>query len=189
MYKNFGEAIRRAVFQVVSITTTTGYVTADFDRWPSLAKGVLFILMFVGGCAGSTGGSMKQIRVLILIKKVKQSLVQLIFPSAIVSSKIGKQAVSQDAMDGVLNFFLMYICLFIVFTLSMLAIGLDLISAVASVAATIGNIGPGLGSVGAAENYAFLPDIGKFILCISMLLGRLELFTILVLFLPSTWRK
>lgn len=189
VYQNLGESIRRAIFQVVSITTTTGYVTADFDRWTPISKGILFVLMFIGGCAGSTGGAMKQIRLLVLIKKIRQSMRKLIFPQAIIPIRLGKNSISDDDLMGILSFFLVYIGTFVVFTLIMLAFNLDLVSAAASVAATLGNIGPGFGLVGASKNYAFLCDGAKFILSLSMLIGRLELFTFLILIFPATWKK
>lgn len=185
----FGETIRYALFQVVSITTTTGYVTADFNTWPALAKGILFFLMFTGGCAGSTGGGIKHIRIIIMLKKAAQSLKQMLHPQAVIPVRLGNKVIPQDVVSGITNFFLLYVFLFVGFTLIMLGMGLDLVSAASAVAATLGNIGPGLGMVGAVENYAFLPDIGKLVLVLSMILGRLEIFTVLVLFLPSAWRK
>ncbi|MDI6794197.1 MAG: potassium transporter TrkG [bacterium] len=186
---SLGEAIRYALFQVVSLGTTTGFMTADFDTWPPLAKGILFLLLFTGGCAGSTSGAIKQVRIIILLKKAYQSLRQMLHPQAVIPLRLGDKVIPPDVISGITNFFLLYLFLFVAFTLILLGLGLDLVSAASAIAATMGGVGPGLGLVGPAENYAFLPDIGKIVLVLSMILGRLEIFTVLVLFLPSAWRK
>jgi len=182
------ETIRAAAFQVVSITTTTGYMTADYEQWPVFTKIILFILMFVGGCAGSTGGSIKVGRLLILIKHTSVEIFRLIHPRSIKYLKIGNKTVQDWIVINVLQFFFLYIMIFFIGTAIMAALGLDIIEAMTSVSATIGNVGPGLGEVGPAGNYAGVPLAGKWVLSFLMLLGRLEIFTVLVLFLPEVWK-
>jgi len=181
-------ALRLASFQAVSITTTTGYSTADFDQWPHLARTVLFVLMFTGGGAGSTGGSIKHVRILLLVKAAVAELSKLIHPHAVIQVRLGGKPVSQGVLAGVTSSVFLYLGIFALGSVVMACLGLDLVSAVASVAATLGNIGPGFGSVGAARNYAHVPDIGKWLLSGFMLVGRLELYTVLVLLVPRFWK-
>ena len=189
VFDSFGTALRYAAFQVVSITTTTGYGTFDFEQWPALSQFILLILMFFGGCAGSTGGGMKHVRLLLLIKQGYVEIKRLILPHAVLPVKLGDRVVPQEVMTNILGFFFLFIGIFAMVTCIMAALGLDLISAAAATIATMGNIGPGLGSVGPIDNYTRVPTLGKFILCFCMLLGRLELYTVLVLFAPELWRK
>ncbi len=189
VYDGFFSSIRYAVFQVVSITTTTGYTTANFDAWPSFSRGLLLMLMFVGGCAGSTGGAMKNIRVMIMLKKGYLELFHMIKPNAVLPVRVGKDPVSKQIVSEVMGFFLLYMLLFVLASLFMMFIGIELVTAITSVAATIGNIGPGLNMVGATQNYAWVPIPGKCVLTACMLLGRLELFTVLVLLVPAFWRE
>src|SRR6056297_1892244 len=189
IYHSFLSALRYATFQVVSITTTTGFVTADYDQWPSLTKIILLILMFVGGCAGSTGGAIKNIRILILLKKASREFQKILHPRAITAIHIGDKKISDEVVNNITSFFLLYVIIFVICTFIMAALGLDMISAIASVAATLGNVGPGLGLVGPTQNYAFIPDLGKIVLCFCMLLGRLEIYTVLILVVPEFWRK
>ncbi len=180
---------RDSVFQVVSITTTTGYATADFDTWAPLNRMMLLALMFVGGCAGSTGGGMKVIRLLLLLKHGKTELKKLLHPRAIVVVKLSRIRVRPEVMLNVLGFFSLYIALFLFFSFAMAGLGLDVLTASSSVAATLGNIGPGLAGVGPMENFSAIPAAGKWLLSLCMLLGRLEVFTVIVLFMPEVWRK
>ena len=189
VFESFGTALRYASFQVVSIITTTGYGTFDFEQWPALSQFLLVLLMFFGGCAGSTGGGMKHIRLLILIKQGYVEIKRLILPHAVLPIKLGDRVVPQEVMTNILGFFFLFIGIFAIVTCIMAALGLDLISAAAATIATMGNIGPGLGSVGPIDNYAHIPTLGKFILSFCMLLGRLELYTVLVLFAPELWRR
>jgi len=182
-------ALRQACFQVVSIMTTTGYATADFNGWSLLSGAVLVTLMFIGGCSGSTGGSIKVGRILIMLKQCKLELHKTIHPRAIMNAKIDGKIVNPEVMVNVLQFFFIYISVAFISTVIMAAMGLDLVSALTSVAATLCNVGPGLGKVGPAENYSFIPVAGKYYLSFLMLLGRLELYTVLVLFVPSFWKK
>lgn len=188
-YKSIWSSFRYAAFQVVSINTTTGFTTQDFDLWPPLSRGILLLLMFIGGCAGSTAGAMKNMRILILLKKGYQELLRLVRPRAVIPVRLGGKPVQETVIAGITGFFILYILLFLISSLILMELGVDMVSSVAATAATIGNVGPGLGLVGASQNYAFLPPVAKAILCLNMLLGRLEIYTVLVLLLPSTWRK
>jgi len=188
-YASLSDALRYSAFQVVSILTTTGFVTADFERWPAYAQLLLLVLMFIGGCAGSTGGGMKNIRVLLLARQAKAEILRLLHPRAVIVPRVGGKVVEREAMNSVAVFFFVYMTLFVGASLVMAGMGLDLVSAISSVAATLGNIGPGLGIVGPMDNYAAVPQAGKWVLSLCMLLGRLELFTVLMLFVPGTWRK
>jgi len=183
------KAFRDSLFQVVSIVTTTGYITDDYLLWPNMVWFILILLMFVGGMAGSTGGGIKVIRQLLLFKNSSQELKRLIHPNAIIPVRLNGKAVPQDIIFKVMAFFLLYIIIFAFGTLIMSFMGLDFESALGASAATIGNIGPGIGSVGPVGNYAFIPMAGKWVLSFLMLLGRLELFTVLILFSAAFWKK
>jgi trk system potassium uptake protein TrkH len=188
-YETLSDSFRYGAFQVVSILTTTGYVTSDYELWPFFVQYLLLFLMFVGGCAGSTGGGIKNMRIMVLMKHVGAELKRLLHPKAIFTVRIGGRVLEREVISSVTAFFVMYIGLFSLAAMVMAALGLDVLTAVASVAATIGNIGPGLGSVGPAENYAHIPVAGKWVLSFCMLLGRLEIYTVMMLFLPGTWRR
>lgn len=188
-YGNVLEALRFAAFQVVSILTTTGFVTADYERWPFYTQMLLFLFMFIGGCAGSTGGGMKNIRIMVVLKQVRQELFRLLHPRAVIPLRVGGTLVGRDVIGSITCFFVLYVGLFALFSVIMGALGLDVMTAMASVAATLGNIGPGLGGVGPTDNYAAIPAVGKWVLSLCMLLGRLEIFTVLMLFLPGTWSR
>jgi len=182
------EAMRASAFQVVSIMTTTGYATQNFDLWPDFSKLILLLLMFFGGCAGSTGGGMKQMRILILFKYCVRELTCIIHPKAVVPVKIDGRAVPDKVLRNILGFSFMYIGLFIFGSLFMTFLGLDVITAASSVAATLGNIGPGFATVGPASTFSELPQLGKLLLSFMMLMGRLELFTVILCFTPGFWR-
>lgn len=183
------QIFRDVLFQVVSILTTTGFVTSDYLLWPSMLWLIIFLLMFIGGSAGSTGGGIKIIRQLMLIKNSALELKRLIHPQAIIPVKLNRKSVPKDIVSKIMAFFLIYMMIFAFGTLVMSIIGLDFESAIGSTAATLGNIGPGLGLVGPTGNYAAIPDFGKWFLSFLMLLGRLELFTVLIIFAPAFWRK
>lgn len=188
-YDSVGNSIRYASFQVMSITSTTGYGTADFEMWPALSQFILLTLMFYGGCAGSTGGGMKQLRFLLLIKQSGAEIKRLIFPHALLPVRVNDRVVPSEVLTHVLGFFFFFIGIFAIVTCIMATLGLDLISAAGCTIATMGNIGPGLGSVGPVDNYAHIATAGKFILTFCMLLGRLEIYTVLILFSPNFWKK
>lgn len=187
--ENLEKAFRDALFQVVSIITTTGYVSADYLLWPSLLWLIIFLLMFVGGSAGSTGGGIKVVRQLLLFKNSGMELKRLVHPHAIIPVKFNGKAVQQDIIYKVMAFFLIYVIIFAFGTLIMSFLGLDFESAIGAAAATLGNIGPGIGDVGPTANYAAISPGGKWFLTFLMLLGRLELFTVLIILTPSFWRR
>jgi trk system potassium uptake protein TrkH len=182
-------SFRHAVFQVVSITTTTGYVTSDYLQWTPFLTVIIFMLMFIGGSAGSTGGGIKIIRIGLLIKNSYLELKRLLHPNAIIPVRMNKKSIDQQIITNVLAFVVIYMTITGISTIVVSSLGYDLNSSLGAVAASLGNIGPGIGAVGPVENYAHLPGFGKWFLSFLMLLGRLELFTILVLFSPAFWRK
>ncbi|MCB0281492.1 MAG: TrkH family potassium uptake protein [Calditrichae bacterium] len=186
---DFALSFRQAFFQVVSIITTTGYGTADYEQWSSMSRMILLILMFFGGCAGSTGGGLKIIRSLILIKFSLNEIKRLIHPQAVLPVRIGKIVVQRDIITNVAGFYLFYVTLFVFGVLFMNVLGLDIETALGGVAATIGNIGPALGDLGPTDNYSFIPDVGKWFMSFLMLVGRLEIYTVLVIFTPIFWKK
>ncbi|MDD3374168.1 MAG: TrkH family potassium uptake protein [Candidatus Omnitrophica bacterium] len=189
-YYDVTTPLRTAAFQVVSILTTTGYVTADFNLWPQALRIGLVCLMFVGGCAGSTGGGMKVLRIFLIFKVALRSVVQAIFPNAVIPVKVDNKPVSDKIVLGVLSFGAIFILLFILGAIAMAATNdCDLQTAATASIACLGNIGPGLGKVGAVENYAWISVQGKWVLAFLMLAGRLELYSILILLVPTTWRK
>lgn len=186
-YDNWSDAWVHGLFQAVSIGTTAGFTTAEFYNWPGFIAITLLFASFVGGCAGSTGGGIKVIRLYLLIKQGMREITRLIHPSAQIPVRIGGKVVQSRIIEAVWGFFALYVASFTVMYLALAATGLDLMTAFSAVAASINNLGPGLGEVGL--NYAQMHDPGKWILCFAMLLGRLEIFTLLVLLTPTFWRK
>lgn len=182
-------ALRTSLFQVVSIITTTGYITDNYLNWPGMMWFLIFLMMFIGGMAGSTGGGIKIVRQLLLLKNSLLELKRLIHPQAIIPVRMNGKVVSQDIIFKVMAFFLIYIIIFIIGSSVMALMGLDASTAIGATAASLGNIGPGIGMVGPEDNYAFIPYVGKWFLSFLMMLGRLELFTVLILFSPSFWKK
>jgi len=180
-------AVRHGVFQTVSISTTTGFTTSGYHAWPSFLPVLLLFSSFVGGCAGSTGGGLKVIRVLLLFKQGMREIVRLIHPSAQVPIKINGASLPSRVVDAVWGFFATYVATFSFMLLGLMATGLDQVTAFSAVAASINNLGPGLGSV--AAHYGDIDDVAKWILSLAMLLGRLEIFTLLVILSPSFWRS
>lgn len=189
IYNHFFENFRYSIFQVTSIITTTGFATADYEHWMVLPQYILLLLMFIGGCAGSTGGGMKVARILLLFKHAQVQVFRLIHPRAIRLVKLGNRPVDKEVLQSILGFFALFIGVFVIGSMLVAASGMDLISASAAVLACLANIGPGLGTVGPVDNFAHVPVFGKTVLIVCMLMGRLELFTVLVLFFPSFWRK
>ena len=182
-------ALRQAVFQTVSIVTTTGYATEDFGAWPFFSQVVLLSLMFFGGCGGSTGGAMKQARVLLLLKSARAQLRKSLHPQAVIPIHLNGQVVEEGILGRVQAFFVLYLGSTIILVALCTAFGLDIISSISAVAATVGNVGPGLARVGPAMYYGALPDTLKWILSAGMIIGRLEVFTVLVLLQPAYWKK
>lgn len=189
MYSGIGQAIRHSAFQVVTIITTTGYATADFNLWPVFSKTILFFLMFIGGCAGSTTGGIKNIRFLILFKAIKRDLLKIIHPKAIYSVRVDGKTINDQTLSEVLGFFFMYIMVFCGAILIISIEGKDLVTTITSVATTIGNVGPGLGIVGPRGNFSSFTDLSKMVFSFCMIVGRLEIYPILLLIFPSFWRK
>ncbi len=192
LYENFGEAIRQAAFQVSSIMTTTGYATADFNQWPVLSKTVLFLLMFIGGCAGSTAGGLKVSRVMLLFKSIKRELQRMLHPRSVAVVKMDGRRVDDTTVQGVGTYFALYsILLAIVFLVISIdsGSGFGIETNLASAVSCFNNIGPGLGGTGPAASYAGYSDLSTLVLSVAMLLGRLELYPLLLAFAPSTWTK
>ncbi len=189
VYADAGQALRYAAFQVVSIVTTTGYATADYELWPAMSQIILLLCMIVGASAGSTGGGMKCLRVMLCFKYCYKELFSMIHPRAVTHIKIGGKTVPEDVVRSVLGFLALYMALFAISTVLLAGTGVDFITAIGAVAATIGNIGPGFGMVGPVENFALIPYWGKWLLSWCMLLGRLEIYTLIILFVPEFWRK
>jgi trk system potassium uptake protein TrkH len=189
LYGSLYDTFRIACFQTLSIVTTTGFATVDFDLWPDLLRFLMVFLMFFGGCAGSTGGGMKMIRVMIVFRVAINSIRKRSQPRLIAPVKLGGQVVDDAQVVDVVSFFILFTGLFILVGLLMTLFVPDLTTAIAASIATLGNIGPGLAGVGAVENYAWMPIPAKWLLVVSMLLGRLEIFTVLVCLRPAVWRK
>jgi len=187
-YSHIGRNLLDVVFQVVSLMTTTGFGTADFDTWPPFCRILLVTLMFVGGCAGSTGGGIKVVRFLLFFKYARSQLHKLVHPRQIETIKLGKTKVPQDVMIAILSFFAIYLVVFLVASLTVTALGVDIITGPTAVIATLNNIGPGLALVGPTQNFAHLPSLAKLVLVFCMLAGRLELYTIAILLTPSYWK-
>ncbi len=180
------DAVAHGLFQAISISTTTGFTTQDFAGWPGFLPVMLLIFAFMGGCVGSTGGGMKAMRVMLVFKQAVRELKQLIHPHAIIPLKVGKRRVEASVVSAVWSFFAVYMLAFVTIMLALMATGLDFTTSFSAVAASLNNLGPGLGQV--AANYSGISELAKAILCFAMLLGRLEVFTLLVLFTPMFWR-
>ena len=186
-FGHFGDALHHGIFQVVSIGTTAGFTTAAYFHWPGFLPVMLLFISFIGGCAGSTGGGMKVIRFLLLFKQGMREISRLVHPNAKIPVKVGNKAMPERVVEAVWGFFATYIGCFTLMMLALLATGLDQVTAFSAVAACMNNLGPGLGDVG--FHYGAINDTAKWVLTLAMLLGRLEIFTLLVLFLPAFWRR
>ena len=184
---SFGQSFRFGLFEVVSIFTTTGFSTADFSTWPSMLPFLVFFGAFTGACAGSTGGGMKVIRVMLICKQGLREVHRLIHPNAVFPIKVNHRQVPGQVIEAIWGFFSIYVIVFLFMQLALIMTGLDFVSAFSAVGATINNLGPGLGVV--TSNYESISDTAKILLCFTMALGRLEIFTLLVLFSPMFWRK
>lgn len=182
------EAFRHSSFQAVSIMTTTGFTTANFNAWPTFARSALLVLMIIGASAGSTGGALKVVRILVLFKYAYRRILLAFNPRAVIPLRVSGIVLSESIISGIIGMSIVYFVIIIVGFLVMTAVGLDHVTALSSVIATLGNVGPGLGLVGPSSNYLFIPAVGKVVLTICMLVGRLEIFTILMLFTPSFWK-
>lgn len=190
VYGTFSESLRYASFQVVSIITTTGFTTTDFDAWPAFVKWVIFMLMFFGACAGSTSGSVKALRIMVLFKKAYREIQRLVYPNVVSPITIEGKSINEKAVSSITSFFILYIflCGFITLVVLMLE-DISLESAVSAAAASITNVGPAFDEVGPASHYSHLGSLTKIILSLAMIIGRLELYAVLVLLMPSFWKR
>ena len=186
-YENLSEVFRDSIFQTVSIATTTGFTTANFQNWPGFIPLLLIFSCFIGACAGSTCGGIKVIRILLLFKQGIREIKRLIHPNAIFTIKIGDKPISERIIEAVWGFLAVYVIIFAILLLVLMATDIDFLTAFSALSACINNLGPGLGEV--SQNYYGINEIAKWILCLAMLLGRLEIFTLLVLFTPAFWRR
>ncbi len=191
---NWGDSLassfRHALFQVVSTITTTGFASTDFSLWPESTKLILLLLMFVGGSAGSTAGALKVVRVILLMKYGMREIYKSIHPKMVRPIRLGDTIISDDVMQAVLAFFILYLLVFVGSTLVLSALGLDLLSSISASATTLGNVGPGLSAlIGPMANFGSIHVIGKIVLILNMWIGRLEVLTVLILFVPSFWKK
>ncbi|WP_406671204.1 TrkH family potassium uptake protein [Methanolobus sp. ZRKC4] len=189
MGENIFTSFRYALFQVVSITTTTGYATTDFNMWTDSARIVLLAVMFIGGCAGSTAGGIKVVRFLLLLKYSQNALFKSIHPKAVKPIKFNNKAVPEDVMQAIVSFVVIYIMIFAVSTGLLSLLGMDIISSLTSSIVTLGNIGPGFGMVGPMASFDVVPFVGKLVLIANMWIGRLEVFTVIVMLTPEFWKR
>ncbi|MFN1833693.1 TrkH family potassium uptake protein [Balneola sp. MJW-20] len=191
LFNNYhiGEALRYGAFQAVAIITTTGFGTDDYELWYSFGTFLLFILFFTGGCAGSTGGGIKMIRWMIMIRNTFREIKQIIHPKAVLPIRIGDQTINQGIQRTVLSFFILYIVIFAIGSLVISLFGYDLMSSMGASISALGNIGPGWGEFGPTDSFAKMPYFGKWVLILLMMVGRLEIFTVLILFSPAFWKQ
>ncbi len=189
VFPDITTAFRYASFHASSIITTTGFVTDNFATWPAFSQIILVLLMFIGGSAGSTGGGIKCIRILLVLKHSYRELYHLVHPHAVTQVKLGHVSVPPDVMKSVLGFFILYLSAAVVATIALAALGLDMVTSFAAVATTLGNVGPALGLYHPATTFSEAPALGKWILSFCMLIGRLEIYTVMVLLLPAFWKK
>ncbi len=183
------KSFRDSLFQTVSTVTTTGYVTSDYESWGPFYQILFFILLFAGGCAGSTGGGIKMVRHRILMKNSALELKRLLHPRAVLLVRFNGHIVSYEIMSNIIAFAFWYVAIFLFGTLVMSLLGLDFASSIGAVATSLGNVGPGIGTVGPSFNFSHVSIAGKWVLSALMLVGRLELFTILIIFSRSFWKK
>lgn len=188
-FGSFLRSLRFGAFQSASILTTTGFATDDFAAWPALAQGVLFVLMFVGGCSGSTGGGVKVVRIITLVKQGFNEMRYLIYPTGVFPIRLSGSRVDVRIVHAISGFVLLYLSILLVTTVVIASAGNDLVTSLTMALATLGNIGPGFGAVGPTMNYSFLPDHLKLFLTFIMMVGRLEVYTVLVVFTPLFWRR
>lgn len=188
-YGSFGKSLQYASFQTASVLTTTGFATADFALWPAFSKNALFLLMFVGGCSGSTGGGLKVVRIVTLIKLAFNEMKQMVYPQGVFPLKMNGLIMRKEIVYPIAGFFFLYIFLLLAISLSVASGGYDILTSFTTALATLGNIGPGFGLIGPSLNYSFFPAYIKWILSVAMMLGRLEIYTVLILLTPKLWRS
>lgn len=189
IFKTVGESLRHSSFQVASIITTTGYATTDFNLWPLFSKMILLSLMFFGGCAGSTAGGMKNIRFLLLFKIIRRELLKIIHPKAVYTVKFGDKSVDEETLKGITSFFFVYMAIFLGTILIVSLEGFDTMTTISAVATSIGNVGPGFEMVGPMGSFSDFSNLSKVVLSMCMIIGRLEIYPILLLFVPEFWKK
>ncbi|MBI9107071.1 MAG: TrkH family potassium uptake protein [Spirochaetales bacterium] len=188
-YESPGKAFRFSSFQTASIITTTGYATADFELWPNFSKVLLFFLMFIGGCSGSTGGGIKVIRIVTMAKVAMNNIKYMLHPRGVFNLKVGKNTIRKEVVYTISGFFALYIFTILGTTIIVSTCGADIETSLTAALATVGNIGPGFGKIGPSENYFFFPAYVKWFLSLAMMAGRLELFTVFALLTPQFWKK
>lgn len=181
--------LRSSLFQIVSIVTTTGYATVDYNQWSSFATTIILLMMFVGGCSGSTGGGIKPGRYLMILLRTNIELKKMVHPKAVFPLRFGQRFVKEDLLTNVLQFFFLYMIILAFGMLALAGLGLDILSSFSAAATCLGNVGPGLELVGPTQHFAFLPDAGKYVLSSLMLIGRLEIYPILVMLIPAFWKE
>ncbi|WP_094228719.1 TrkH family potassium uptake protein [Methanolobus psychrotolerans] len=186
---SLADAFRYSSFHVISILTTTGYATADFNMWPDSSRFILFLLMFIGGCAGSTSGGFKVVRLLLLLKHANNALFKAIHPKAVKPIRFNNKIIPEEIISSIVSFLVIYIVIYFASSTLLVFMGMDIITALSASIATLGNVGPGLGLVGPMESFDNIPDLGKLILTANMWIGRLEVFTVMVLLTPAFWKK
>lgn len=188
-YASIFDSFRYALFQTVSIMTTTGYATADYERWVPVAQVLLILLMFFGGMIGSTGGGIKQVRILLMIKQGYREMYQLIHPRAVTAVKLDEKFLDKEVLGSIWGLVFLFLGICAVASIAMAATGQDIITSTTTVISAMCNVGPAFGVAGPTENYASIPFIGKWILIFCMLIGRLEIYTVLILLIPHFWKK
>ena len=189
LYYNIAHSLRDAFFQVTSIITTTGYSTVDFNQWPEFSQMIIFALMFMGGSAGSTAGGMKVVRILVVFKQIKREIAKIFHPRAVIPIKIGNKVLPDERVSGIFSFMGIYMIVFIIGATLLSLEGFGFETSITATISALSNIGPGLASVGPAENFNIFSGPGKLLISFLMLLGRLEFFTMIALLAPSTWKK
>ena len=188
-FKSLFDSFRYSLFQVISLMTTTGYTTADYELWSPFAQTTLIVIMFFGGMIGSTGGGMKQVRILLMLKQGYREIYQLIHPRAVTSVKLDEKFLDKEILGSIWGLVFLFLGVCVIATIAIAATGIDIISSVTTVISATCNVGPAFGIAGPTDNYASIPSAGKWILIFCMLTGRLEVYTVLILFVPRFWRK
>ncbi len=188
-FEEIGTSFRYAIFHVLSILTGTGYSTYDYNTWPDSSRMVLFMLMFIGGSAGSAAGGIKVVRLLLMLKYGYRELFRLLQPKLVRPIRLGKQVVHENVMNSIFSFIILYILVFMISTFLLSLMGIEKVSAASASIATLGNIGPGFDLVGPSSSFSAIPVLGKLVLIANMWIGRLEIFTVLVLLIPGFWRE
>ena len=183
------QVVRAVLFQVVSICTTTGFITENYIGWPALSLGIILLFTCIGGCTGSTAGGVKVLRIVVLVRLIYKEIFRLLHPHSVYGLKVDGQPVLPEILSGIVGFFLLYLLVLLFGTFLVAAQDIDLTTAFTANLTCISNVGPGLGKVGPVDNFGWMPDFSKWILSLVMLLGRLEFYAIVVLFVPEFWKR